>query len=408
MPPQRRSQNSNPFGIDVAAVVADASRPHKRKKTNKDFRTDHQRKRKKSQKSGKKRRNASPPAPPTKRTAQDSPGKPLPKRQSVPRFTFDPLPLDLRPGSRLGVPQEEATQMAAEKPPRKAKGDKKKDRPAPEAKKPGPSKSDPKGKQKETAKAPKTPKAKKGTKETQDPAAPPPEPADATTPRTKRHLNNYGDGRTVLRAEKDQQKQQEQQLFRVVMSNLPTIKRNVFYGDDFVQKGFVKTSRQHRDPPALMVDGSKFRYAVVCNDYQLHGAEGVKANLDHKKGSKMEKSVTAPPTGGDRRVPGFGKGGAGKTPGTKGAVKVEIPLPKSPGGLGKTAARQMMEEADLPVDDDEEEESPSDGPPADPRYEGLRQYGKAMDQLYGASLQFTKEVSDATVKSGYKPNKRED
>ncbi|MCJ1470362.1 hypothetical protein MMC07_009007 [Pseudocyphellaria aurata] len=32
MPPQRRSQNSNPFGIDVTAVVADAARPHKRRK----------------------------------------------------------------------------------------------------------------------------------------------------------------------------------------------------------------------------------------------------------------------------------------------------------------------------------------------------------------------------------------
>ncbi|MCJ1461409.1 hypothetical protein MMC07_000006 [Pseudocyphellaria aurata] len=33
------------------------------------------------------------------------------------------------------------------------------------------------------------------------------------------------------------------EVFRVVMSNLPMIKRNVFYGDDFVQKGFVPIRR---------------------------------------------------------------------------------------------------------------------------------------------------------------------
>ncbi|MCJ1461408.1 hypothetical protein MMC07_000005 [Pseudocyphellaria aurata] len=96
-----------------------------------------------------------------------------------------------------GVPREEKARKSAGKLPAPPKVDSKTKKDWPSTKdgtKPGPSKSDPKNKQKESAKA----KAGKGTKNAQEPTAAT-EQTDPTTPKTKRYLarDHYGDGRTV-------------------------------------------------------------------------------------------------------------------------------------------------------------------------------------------------------------------
>lgn len=66
-------------------------------------------------------------------------------------------------------------------------------------------------------------------------------------------------------------------IFTIVMieSHLTSAEKFAVYPQDFVQKGFPRKDRAHKDPPALMKkENGLICYVVAYGVYQLYGREG--------------------------------------------------------------------------------------------------------------------------------------